>query len=80
MRFKLPSHLIMMKLKANLKDLINEPLPKMLKLLIILDDSLFLVVRLTFALETVARMDLVTEWLIAKQSLDVLVSLQDLLF
>lgn len=70
----------MMKLKANLKDLINEPLPKMLKLLIILDDSLFLVVRLTFALETVARVDLVTEWLIAKQSLDVLVSLQDLLF
>ena len=80
MRFYLPSHLVMMKLKANLKDLINEPLPKMLKLLIILDDSLFLVVRLTFALETVARMDLVTEWLIAKQSLDVLVSLQDLLF
>jgi hypothetical protein len=70
----------MMKLKANLKDLINEPLPKMLKLLIILDDSLFLIVRLTFALETVARMDLVTEWLIAKQSLDVLVSLQNLLF
>jgi hypothetical protein len=70
----------MMKLKANLKDLINEPLPKMLKLLIILDDSLFLIVRLTFALETVARMDLVTEWLIAKQSLDVLVGLQNLLF